>query len=219
MNRAFTVLAAFPLVAASAGWAGQAMAQAQPQPGQPIPGPRPHEEKQFVREAAVLAPPTPGSATVSPTTTVYFDVGRSDLKEGGRAALPKVAKLLQENPQTMVRVEGHTDAVGGELYNLQLGQARAYAVSQYLIRDLGIAPGRVQAVVFGKAVPAADNTTEGGRAMNRRVTMSILPMGSPVAAQEAPRGTSEAAFAPGGAGVPLRPWDELWYQLSEMPGL
>ncbi len=177
MRRALTLPAAFLWLAALAGGAGRSEAQAPQGPELPIPGPGPQEERHFLPEAAPMGAP----AAALDTKSIYFDTGRSDLKEGAKAALAEMATLLKENPDAMVLVEGHTDAVGGELYNLQLGQARAYAVREYFLKEHGIEPRRIHAVVFGKAVPVADNSTEEGRAMNRRVTLKIGPMGSPLA--------------------------------------
>ncbi len=181
MKRALTVPAAFLSLVAAAGWVTRPEAQAQQPPEMPIPGPGPHEERQFLLEPAPEAAPTGAPAAALATTMIYFDTGRSDLREEAKAALAEIATLLKENPNAMVLVEGHTDAVGGELYNLQLGQARAYTAREYLLKENGIEPRRIQAAAFGKAVPAADNSTEEGRAMNRRVTLRVMPMGSPLA--------------------------------------
>jgi len=181
MRRAIMLPVIFLSVVASAGWAAQTLARAQQQPGQPIPGPGPHEEMHLLPEAAPETAPTGAPAAALAIKTIYFDSGRSDLKEGAKAALADIATLLKQNPDATVLVGGHTDAVGGELYNLQLGQARAYAVREFLLKENGIEARRIHAVVFGKAAPVADNSTEQGRAMNRRVALTVVPMGFPLA--------------------------------------
>ncbi len=176
-KQALTVIAGLVSLVAAAAWVARSEAQAQQPPEMPIPGPGPHEERHLFSEGA----PTGAPAAAMATKTIYFDTGSSELKEGAKRALAEVAALLKENPDAELVIGGHTDAVGGELYNLQLAQARAYTVREYLLKGQGIEPRRIHAVAYGKAVPVADNSTEGGRAMNRRVTLRVEAMGSPVA--------------------------------------
>jgi OOP family OmpA-OmpF porin len=76
---------------------------------------------------------------------------------------------MKQFPQTTTVVEGHTDAVGTEAYNQSLSERRAMAVREVLVNEFGIQPGRVDAIGFGEARPVADNDSEEGRAINRRV--------------------------------------------------
>lgn len=91
-----------------------------------------------------------------------------------RATLEHVAAALAELPETEVRVLGHTDGLGSELYNLQLSIQRAEAVMEYL-RTRGIGLARLSADGRGEAEPIADNATETGRAVNRRVEIVVRP--------------------------------------------
>ena len=74
----------------------------------------------------------------------------------------------------MLELEGHTDSIGTELYNLDLSERRANAVRDMLIEDFGIEPGRVTAQGFGEQLPVADNETEEGREANRRVVAVVM---------------------------------------------
>jgi outer membrane protein OmpA-like peptidoglycan-associated protein len=89
--------------------------------------------------------------------------------------LDKVASVLDQAPATTVKVLGHTDSLGSELYNLELSIRRAEAVMEYL-RARGIDLVRLRADGRGEAEPIADNATAAGRAINRRVEIVVRPM-------------------------------------------
>ena len=76
-------------------------------------------------------------------------------------------KVLRDNPDLRVTVEGHTDSVGSAAYNQKLSERRAQAVKRYLVRQ-GIDPSRITTEGYGKSRPIASNETEEGRAKNRR---------------------------------------------------
>ena len=80
---------------------------------------------------------------------------------------------MKENPEVRIQIEGHTDNVGSLAFNMALSQDRALAVSSYLT-DLGIDATRVETLGLGPNEPIADNATEEGRAMNRRVQVLVL---------------------------------------------
>jgi outer membrane protein OmpA-like peptidoglycan-associated protein len=103
---------------------------------------------------------------------VLFETGKSDLKAGAVANISKLAAFLTQYPDRTVAIEGHTDSVGNEDYNLGLSQRRANAVQQYLISQ-GIASNRVTATGKGENFPVASNETSSGRQMNRRVEVII----------------------------------------------
>jgi outer membrane protein OmpA-like peptidoglycan-associated protein len=101
---------------------------------------------------------------------VLFDFDSAVLKPGGYIELNRVAAVLNKYPDTKITVEGHTDAIGSEEYNLQLSQTRALAVKEALVLR-GIDPNRIQAVGFGESqVLSSDNN------MNRRVDIVIQPV-------------------------------------------
>jgi len=73
-----------------------------------------------------------------------------------------------------VEVEGHTDSIGTELYNLGLGQRRAEVVKGYLVLRHQVEANRMTTVSYGESRPIADNRTAEGRALNRRVEFKVL---------------------------------------------
>jgi outer membrane protein OmpA-like peptidoglycan-associated protein len=100
---------------------------------------------------------------------VMFDFDSSILKPGAYAELDRVAKILNNYPQTRIRVEGHTDSTGGEAYNQALSERRAETVQSALVQR-GVDPIRIEAVGFGESQPiSSDNAT------NRRVNIVITP--------------------------------------------
>lgn len=98
---------------------------------------------------------------------VFFDFNSAILKSGGYAELDRVAGVLNQYPQTLIRIEGHTDQIGDEQYNQQLSERRAEAVRNALLQR-GIDPARITAVGMGECCPiSSENAT------NRRVTMQL----------------------------------------------
>lgn len=83
-------------------------------------------------------------------------------------------KLLADSPDLRLAVQGHTDNTSTPAHNQQLSEARAQAVAAALAAQ-GIAAGRLQPAGFGQTRPLADNATEAGRALNRRVELVKLP--------------------------------------------
>jgi outer membrane protein OmpA-like peptidoglycan-associated protein len=99
---------------------------------------------------------------------VLFDTGQATLKPGAQRVVDQLAAVLQQYPERRVLIEGFTDNVGGDSYNLALSQRRADAFRQALIAR-GTAPERVEARANGEAYPVAGNDTAAGRQMNRRI--------------------------------------------------
>lgn len=105
---------------------------------------------------------------------IYFETGKATLKPESYATLQEAAKILIDNPNIKVEIQGHTDNTGSEDLNQKLSQARADAVMNYLVKNLGIAPERLTAKGYGSSQPIASNQTPEGRALNRRVNFKIL---------------------------------------------
>jgi len=103
---------------------------------------------------------------------VLFDFNQASLKPGAKEKLAKVSGILLAYPTLHMNVEGHTDSVGTDEYNLKLSQRRADAVRDYLTSN-GINAANVQAVGLGKDGPVASNDTPAGRQQNRRVEMVV----------------------------------------------
>lgn len=105
---------------------------------------------------------------------VSFDTNSSVVRPGLYGELDRIASVLVQYPQTVIRVEGHTDSVGGEAYNMDLSRRRAEAVRTLLVQR-GVAGARLEVVAFGESLPVATNDTEAGRQRNRRVELKIAP--------------------------------------------
>lgn len=101
---------------------------------------------------------------------VNFETNKAELRPESRAILDRVAESLKGYPELMVEVQGHTDSRGSADLNRKLSQARAETVRDYLIAN-GVAASRLTARGYGPGMPAADNTTDAGRAKNRRVEL------------------------------------------------
>jgi peptidoglycan-associated lipoprotein len=107
--------------------------------------------------------------------SVKFGFNRSQLSAEAKAALDVFAKkLLAENKNVYVEVQGHTDSIGSAEYNLSLGQARAEVVMRYLNMQHGFPLHRMNAISYGSAKPIADNKSSEGRGKNRRVALVVL---------------------------------------------
>ncbi|HET7202466.1 MAG TPA: OmpA family protein [Steroidobacteraceae bacterium] len=103
---------------------------------------------------------------------VLFATGRADLKTGAITDLDQLARFLAKYPDRTVTIEGHTDSVGGEDYNVGLSHRRAESVRSYLLRQ-GIDASRITTQGMGESVPVASNDTAGGRQQNRRVEIIV----------------------------------------------
>jgi len=103
---------------------------------------------------------------------VLFDTGQFTLKPGAREKLAKISGIILAHPGLTITVEGHTDSVGGDDYNMKLSENRANAVRTYLVSQ-GLDSGIVTSQGFGKTRPVADNGTAAGRQQNRRVEMVV----------------------------------------------
>lgn len=103
---------------------------------------------------------------------LVFDTGSASLRPESQEQLDNVAAILLAYPNVHVKVGGYTDNVGGTEHNLQLSQTRAKSVVAELVRR-GVSPERLEAEGYGEQYPISDNSTEEGRAKNRRVSMRI----------------------------------------------
>ena len=111
-------------------------------------------------------------AQVVTLPNIEFAYEKADLTEAGRETLGQVVRFMNDQPELMLDVWGHTDSKGAELYNLRLSQRRAAAVMKFLVEQ-GIAESRLKSAGFGESRPLADNETEEGRERNRRVELNI----------------------------------------------
>ncbi len=105
---------------------------------------------------------------------VTFDTNSTVVRPGLYSEVDRVAHVMNQYPNTLIRVEGHTDSRGSNEYNMDLSNRRANAVRNLLVQR-GIAGSRIEVVGFGETMPVASNNTEAGRQKNRRVDIKIAP--------------------------------------------
>lgn len=104
---------------------------------------------------------------------IFFPTAKYDLLPESITELDKVVALMRDNPSLHIEIRGHTDDVGKESDNMILSTARAKSVVEYLVSK-GVVVARLTHKGFGASTPVADNTTEEGRALNRRTEMMIV---------------------------------------------
>lgn len=124
------------------------------------------ESASIRRDADVLA--------VTFKSDTLFGVNSSALQPGAYQEINRVSQVLIKYPETRIMVAGHTDSDGSEAYNQQLSEQRAENVRNALIAQ-GVAATRITTMGFGESQPVADNATEAGKQLNRRVVVTIVP--------------------------------------------
>lgn len=146
---------------------GEAAAEPAPAPSAAEPAPEP---------APAPAPePEPAPAPQSQRIVlrgVQFDLDKADIRADAGVILDEAANQLAQVPSTRVSVEGHTDSSGSDAYNQALSERRASSVRDYLVGK-GVENGRLSTAGYGESQPVADNATDEGRALNRRVELKV----------------------------------------------
>ena len=104
--------------------------------------------------------------------TVLFDTNKSTIKPESKEALEAIHQIMHEYSNTIFHIEGHTDSVGSDQYNLQLSKERAAAVREWLVNN-GIPSNRLTSEGYGETRPIDNNNTAAGRQNNRRVEISL----------------------------------------------
>ena len=105
---------------------------------------------------------------------VKFGFNKAELTPAGKEVLDNfLSQLKAENQNVYIEIQGHTDNVGSEQYNLKLGEERAEVVRRYLAQN-GIPLHRINTISYGEDRPIADNKTREGRSQNRRVVIQVL---------------------------------------------
>ncbi len=113
--------------------------------------------------------------TLNMPSNITFALNSADLNSQFFSALEGVGVVLKEYNKTVVEIAGHTDSSGSDEYNRTLSQRRAQAVASYLTSQ-GVKSERLITVGAGESHPIASNDTEQGRASNRRVELTIVPV-------------------------------------------
>lgn len=105
---------------------------------------------------------------------ILFPVNSAVLQPGANDEITRVAQVLTQYPATTITIAGHTDSTGSDALNQDLSERRANAVKSALAAR-GVAQARMTAIGFGESKPIADNSSEAGRTINRRVEITIVP--------------------------------------------
>ncbi|MEO5356636.1 MAG: OmpA family protein [Nitrospirae bacterium YQR-1] len=107
-------------------------------------------------------------------TVVNFDVNTSKIRKDNEKQLNTAVETIKQYQQPSVRVEGHTDTVGGYDYNMRLSKRRAEVAKDYIVRHGAISADKVETVGYGYTQPVDTNETAAGRARNRRADIRIF---------------------------------------------
>jgi len=103
-----------------------------------------------------------------------FDFDKAVVKAEYYPILDEVVKVMNDNPNLSVKLEGHTDSIGAAAYNQRLSERRAKAVMNYLVKKGRIDPSRLSTIGYGETRPIASNATREDRAKNRRVELTPI---------------------------------------------
>ncbi len=104
---------------------------------------------------------------------IHFATGSAEILSGSEEVLRQILAILEKDSSVELIIEGHTDNVGGEEFNLGLSSLRAEAVKRWLVDRGGIPEQRLTAAGYGMSRPVADNASESGRSQNRRVELRV----------------------------------------------
>jgi outer membrane protein OmpA-like peptidoglycan-associated protein len=129
------------------------------------------KEVEVAAEPVVITTPPPPAERIVFASDALFDFDEAKLVPQGKAMLAELVENINENDRLIIT--GHTDDVGEEDYNLDLSYQRANSVRNFLIIK-GISPLQMEIIAKGESEPIEDNSTDEGRAANRRVDISII---------------------------------------------
>jgi len=134
------------------------------------------EADELMRELSELKAQQTERGIVLTIGDVLFATGKADLSPDANRSVNKLADFLKKYPNRDVLIEGHTDSVGADDYNLTLSRKRADSV-KYKLMGNGVEESRITTVGYGEEFPLASNDTKAGKAQNRRVEVIILNEG------------------------------------------
>jgi len=129
-------------------------------------------EEPVAQAAPPVEAPPPSGTQIAELRGTHFAFNSAKLTPEGEAILDQAAATMEKHPSIRVRIEGNTDSVGSDAYNMKLGQRRADSAESYLV-SRGISASRLSTVSFGESKPIASNDTAEGRAQNRRVDLVV----------------------------------------------
>lgn len=118
-----------------------------------------------------------GEIKITAPENITFDINSSVVKDKFKNSLVSVADVLKKYPDSNIIVSGHTDSTGNDSINEPLSRNRAASVEAYLVSQ-GVSTSRITSVGYGSRQPIASNSTESGRAENRRVEIEIKAKGN-----------------------------------------
>ena len=148
-----------------------------PEPAPPVATPEPVEEEPEVEPVVKEEPKSldiqKNVIRLKPGIRILFATDSDKLLEASSSILDEVASVMAQNERLRVRVEGHTDTDGKPDHNKDLSTRRAASVRTYIVGK-GVAEERLESTGCGQTVPVAENTTDDGKAQNRRVEFVIL---------------------------------------------
>jgi outer membrane protein OmpA-like peptidoglycan-associated protein len=104
---------------------------------------------------------------------IFFDFAKATLRNESFNELKRIFPYFEKFPNLKIEISGHTDAIGSDVANINLSDARANSVREYLTRN-GVRIDKVEAVGYGESEPVASNDTDEGRQYNRRVEFKVL---------------------------------------------
>ena len=122
----------------------------------------------------VKAQEAPKVVIVEPVTiepNIQFAFGKSNIQSKYYNKIKKMADYMTRYPETKAAIEGHTDNIGTEAYNMKLSQKRANSIKNYLVSKFKIDPSRIKTTGYSFKKPIASNSTKEGRQKNRRATV------------------------------------------------
>lgn len=130
------------------------------------------ERQALEQELAELEAEQTARGWVMTLSDVLFDFDATELNPGAAMTMDRIAQFLEQHPERIIAIEGHTDATGPASYNRDLSRQRAEAVRQALV-DRGVSPSRIEIRALGEEFPVATNETTAGRQLNRRVEIVL----------------------------------------------
>lgn len=134
-----------------------------------------NELRQVMRDSGVTVTRKGEDIVLNMPGNITFRTGSADLNAQFFKVLDGVAQVARKYDKTIIEIAGHTDNVGDANFNRQLSQRRASAVAQYL-QSRGVSEPRIMTAAGGEEHPIASNSTEQGRAANRRVEVTLAPL-------------------------------------------